>query len=235
VSAPGFDVTKVIAKVVAGHPVEVAVALTPKIATGNVRGKVSDDRGQGLQASLKFLGPDNFEAKSDPTGLFSASLPVGPYKVVAEAPGFPTKEAQLDIAAAQDKQLDILLKNRPVNPNVTLGDTGIALKQPIKFRPGLAKLDAKVQTELDGVADIMEDHGEIKSLRIEAHWDTTPGAKVKEVTQQQADAIKAYLVKKGVPDGRIDAAGMGADKPLVPNIGPASKAKNRRVDLIVVK
>jgi outer membrane protein OmpA-like peptidoglycan-associated protein len=235
VSAPGFDATKVAAKVVAGHPVEVAVALTPKIATGNVRGKVSDDRGQGLQASLKFLGPDNFEAKSDPTGLFSASLPVGPYKVVAEAPGFPTKEAQLDIAAAQDKQLDILLRNRPVNPNVTLTDTGITLKQPIRFRPGVAKLDAKAEAQLDGVADIMEDHHEIKSLRVEAHWDTTPGPKVKDVTQQQADAIKAYLVKKGVSDGRIDAAGMGAERPLVPNIGPASKAKNRRVDLIVVR
>ncbi len=47
--------------------------------------------------------------------------------------------------------------------------------------------------------------------------------------------MKAYLVKKGVPDARVEAAGMGAEKPLVPNIGPASKAKNRRVDLIVVR
>jgi outer membrane protein OmpA-like peptidoglycan-associated protein len=43
--------------------------------------------------------------------------------------------------------------------------------------------------------------------------------------------VKEYLVKKGVPEGRVEAVGMGADKPLVPNIGPANKAKNRRVEL----
>ncbi|HEY2901523.1 MAG TPA: OmpA family protein [Polyangia bacterium] len=234
VSAPGFEPAKVTAKVVAGHPTDVAVALTPKIPTGNVRGKVADDKGQGVQASLKFMGPDNFEARSDASGFYSAALPIGPYKVVAEAPGFPTKEALLDVAAAQDKQMDILLRNRPANPNITLNDTGIALKRPLRF-DAKGKLQAAAQPGLDGVADVMEDHGEIRTLRIEANWDTTAGAKAKDLTQSQADAVKAYLVKKGVADSRIEAVGVGSDKPLVPNIGPASKTKNRRVDLIVVK
>ncbi|HVR60823.1 MAG TPA: carboxypeptidase regulatory-like domain-containing protein [Polyangia bacterium] len=236
ISAAGYETSKVTAKVVAGQPVDLAsVALTPKTPMGNVRGKISDDKGTGLQASLKFMGPDNFEAKSDAMGLFSASLPAGPYRVVAEAPGFPTKEAALDVAAAQDKQLNIALRNRPPNPNVTLNDTGISLKQPVRFVSGTAKLSSAAQPGLDGVADVMDDHLEIRTLRIEAHWDATAGDKSKELTQQQADAVKAYLVKKGVAESRIEAVGMGSDKPLVPNIGPASKTKNRRVELTVVK
>ena len=235
ISAAGFEATKVKARIVPGHPTELAVALTPKIPTGNVRGKVTDDHGQGLQASLKFMGPDNFEARSDASGMFSAALPIGPYKVVAEAPGFPIKQALLDVAVAQDKQLDFSMRNRPPNPSVTLTDTNITLRQPLRFQPGAGKLQAAAQPGLDGVADIMEDHGEIRTLRIEANWDTTAGPKAKELTQAQADAVKAYLVKKGVDGSRIEPVGVGADKPLVPNIGPASKVKNRRVELIVVK
>jgi outer membrane protein OmpA-like peptidoglycan-associated protein len=85
------------------------------------------------------------------------------------------------------------------------------------------------------VADILDEHTDIKSLRVEAHWDTSAGPGAKDVTQKQADLIKQYLVKKGVADGRVEAVGVGADKPLVPNISPTNKAKNRRVELHVVR
>jgi outer membrane protein OmpA-like peptidoglycan-associated protein len=235
VTAVGFEPAKLSAVINPTKLAELEVALTPKALTGNVRGKVADDRGRGLEASVKFLGPDNFEAKSDSSGSFSAALPVGTYKVVAEAPGFPVKETQLDLAAAQDRQLDFVLKNHPVNPDVSLSDSGLSLKKPIKLKAGATTLDPKAQSELDGVADILEEHAEIKTLRIEAHWDTSAGDTAKDVTQKQADLLKQYLVKKGLPEARIEAVGVGADKPLVPNISPANKAKNRRVELHVVK
>jgi outer membrane protein OmpA-like peptidoglycan-associated protein len=236
VSAPGYEATKVTAAVSPAKPVELNVTLIPKTPTGNVRGKVADDRGRGIEASLKFLGPDNFEAKSDSAGLFSAALPAGPYKVMAEAPGFPTKEAQLEILAAQDKQMDFVLKNRAPSPDVTVSGNGIVLKKPIKFRSGGSpSLDAKWEAELDGVADVLEEHADVKALRVEAHWDSSAGAGAKPITQKQADLIKQYLMKKGVSDARVEAVGMGADRPLVPNISPANKAKNRRVDLRLLK
>ena len=235
VSAPGFESAKLSTVVSPTKLAELEVALTPRALTGNVRGKVADDKGRGLEASLKFLGPDNFEAKSDGSGLFSAALPVGAYKVTAEAPGFPTKETQLEVAASQDKQMDFVLKNRPVNPDVSLMDTAVSLKKPIKLKAASPTLDAKAESELDGVADLLDEHTEIKSLRVEAHWDSSAGANAKDVTQKQADLIKQYLVKKGVADARVEAVGLGADKPLVPNISPANKSKNRRVELHVVK
>ena len=47
--------------------------------------------------------------------------------------------------------------------------------------------------------------------------------------------MKDYLVKKGVAASRIEAAGHGAESPLVPNIGPVNMAKNRRVELRVAQ
>jgi outer membrane protein OmpA-like peptidoglycan-associated protein len=233
VTAANFETTKVKAAVTAGRPISVEVALTPKTPTGNVRGKVTDNAGRGLEASLHFAGAESFEARSDLGGLFSAALPVGPYKVTAETPGMPPKEVPLDVATGQDRQLDFVL--RPPNPDVTLSGDSLSLKQPIKFRPGAPKLGPKEQHALDGVADTMEDHPELRTLRIETHWDASAGKRAKSITDAQAAAIRDYLVKKGVVETRIEAVGMGAEHPLVPNIGPANKSKNRRVEFHTVK
>jgi outer membrane protein OmpA-like peptidoglycan-associated protein len=235
VSAAGFEPAKVSAVVDTTRTAEVEVTLTPKPMSGNVRGRVADGGGRGLEASVKFLGAENFEAKSDSSGAFSAALPPGPYRVTAEAPGFPTRESPLDVVVAQDKQLDFALKNYPVNPDVTLGETAITLKKAIKLKVDASALDAKAMAELDSVADILDEHREIKTLRVEAHWDAGAGANAKDISQKQADLIRQYLIKKGVPDSKVESVGMGADKPLVPNISPANKAKNRRVELHIIK
>lgn len=230
VTAPSFEGNKVQAVVAVGpRPVELAVALTPKVLTGNVRGRVLDSQGHGLDATVRFIGAEAFETKADISGSFSAALPVGPYKVTAEAIGVGKKEAPLDIASGQDRQLDITI--HPPNPDIAIEGDSITLRQPIKFKPGTPRLEPKVQGELDGVVELLSDHPEIRTLRVEAHWDTSAGSKSKELTDKQAGAIKEYLVKKGLSEGRVEAVGMGGDKPLVPNIGPTNKAKNRRVEL----
>ena len=53
--------------------------------------------------------------------------------------------------------------------------------------------------------------------------------------EKQAAAIKDYLVTKGAPADRIETVGVGGEAPLVPNLGPANQAKNRRVELVVVQ
>jgi hypothetical protein len=205
----------------------VDVTLNPRVTTGNVRGRVLDAKGQPLQASLRFSGAEAFSAQADAQGNFSASLPVGPYRVTAEMPTMPPKEVALDIVEGQDKTLEIVM--RPPNTSVTLSGDVVNLKQPLKLK-GPA-LDPKSKTTLDGLAEFLQDHPEIKTLKVDAYWDNSAGPKAKAVTDGQAKAIKDYLVKKGIPEGRIEAAGHGADNPLVPNIGPVNKGKNRRVEL----
>jgi outer membrane protein OmpA-like peptidoglycan-associated protein len=84
---------------------------------------------------------------------------------------------------------------------------------------------------LDDLAAALATHPEIRRVRIEAHWDTSlPKDKAKELTEQQARAVASYLTRQGVASDRIQVTGMGADKPIVPNIGMA-KMRNRRVEI----
>jgi len=116
------------------------------------------------------------------------------------------------------------------------------LHTPIKFSPGEPKLDTTAKRELDGVAELMSDHPEIRKLRVEAHWSGPAGQGPKsagsgeltrKLTEKQAGAVKDYLVSKGVAAERLEAVGAGGESPVVPNLGPANRAKNRRVELLV--
>jgi outer membrane protein OmpA-like peptidoglycan-associated protein len=237
VAAAGFEAATGKANVVAGSASTVQVALVAKVVNGNVRGKVSDRAGQGVSATVRFNGPNTFEANADVNGVFSAVLPAGPYRVSVAATGYPSKELPLEVTAGGDRQFDITL--RPANPDVTLTPQAIVLRVPIKFRAGAPKLAPAIKAELEGVADILADHPEIKTLRIEAHWSGAArgkgGATAKALTEKQAAAIKEFLVAKGAPAERIETVGAGGEVPLVPNLGPANQAKNRRVELVVVQ
>jgi outer membrane protein OmpA-like peptidoglycan-associated protein len=235
IAAPGFEPVKVDATVAAGGRTNVELALVAKAVTGNVRGRVTDKEGKGIPATLRFAGVQPFEAHADANGAFSAALPVGPYTVHFEASDWAPKDMPLDIVAGQDKQLDVTL--RAPNPNVTLTAQAIVLKTPIKFKSGAPVLAAPVKEELEGVAELLQDHPEIKTVRVVAHWGGPAGAKssAKKLTERQALAIKDYLVAHGAPADRIETAGLGLDSPLVPNLGPANQVRNRRVELLVIQ
>jgi outer membrane protein OmpA-like peptidoglycan-associated protein len=229
--APSFDPEQVTTSVAAGRTARVTVALSRRIDTGVVRGKVTDTGGKPVEASLHFSGAQAYDARSDAQGLFQATLTPGAYKLAVDAPALDCKEAVFDLVAGQEQQLDLGL--RAPNPDVLLSGDTITLRQPIRLRVGTPRLAPRDQSELDGVAALLDDHPEIHMLRVEAHWDASAGLTAKTLTQQQAQAIKDYLVKKGIGERRIDAVGMGSDQPLVPSIGPGNRSRNRRVELRV--
>jgi outer membrane protein OmpA-like peptidoglycan-associated protein len=48
-------------------------------------------------------------------------------------------------------------------------------------------------------------------------------------------ACKDYIVSRGIDPGRIIAHGYGPDRPVAPNDTEANRARNRRVEMRVVK
>jgi hypothetical protein len=95
-------------------------------------------------------------------------------------------------------------------------------------------LTAEAQATLAQLAPQLAAPSAPAHIRIEAHWDNgLPRAEAEALTRRQAEVVAAYLVERGVPRDRLQPVGLGATRPRVPNLGPTSRSKNRRVELVV--
>ncbi len=105
------------------------------------------------------------------------------------------------------------------------------LAKNVYFNTGTAVIYAKAIKPLNDVISILKANPAAK-LSIEGHTDNTGKADInKKLSQKRADAIAAYLTKKGIAANRLTATGYGNEKPVADNKTTAGKAKNRRVEL----
>ena len=105
----------------------------------------------------------------------------------------------------------------------------------ILFHTGKATIqDASAQV-LDQIVNVLNEY---KSSRftVEGHTDST-GNKAKNLTlsQERADAVKAYLINKGIDSSRLEAKGFGQDSPIASNKTAQGRALNRRVEINLIK
>ncbi len=103
----------------------------------------------------------------------------------------------------------------------------------IYFATGSAILLKKSNPALDGIVALLnEPDNSTLGLDIEGHTDNTGSAALnKKLSQARANAVKAYLKKKGIAESRLSAVGYGLEKPIADNKTAAGRAKNRRVEM----
>ncbi len=96
-------------------------------------------------------------------------------------------------------------------------------------------LTAKSRSVLDQVIAILRKYPDMK-IEIGGHTDSDgTRARNLKLSQRRAEAVKAYLVKKGIAPERLVARGYGESRPLVKNDTPAHKQRNRRVEFHVIQ
>jgi len=100
----------------------------------------------------------------------------------------------------------------------------------VKFNSSSSTLTKDSYSSLDALADTLKVHPELH-LTIEGHADNTGNVSQNQLlSQQRADAVKSYLIKKGIPSDRITAIGYGQNRPVSDNKTIQGKAANRRVE-----
>jgi outer membrane protein OmpA-like peptidoglycan-associated protein len=101
----------------------------------------------------------------------------------------------------------------------------------LSYQPGKALIDDSSKDDLDRLAQIMEDDPKLQ-LIIEGYTDNAGKASYNLLlSRDRADAVKQYLMGKGIAEGRLRAEGYGEILPLAPNETEAGRAKNRRVEM----
>lgn len=99
----------------------------------------------------------------------------------------------------------------------------------VSFESGNALVKVSSYPMLDEIANILNEYPDY-NLRIGGHTD---GMEKNPTTlsQSRADAVKSYLLSKGVPENRIIIDSFGKTRPATSNANATTRAQNRRVEL----
>ncbi len=120
----------------------------------------------------------------------------------------------------------------PDNAGDPAGPTEVSLMLRIEFGFDSAELTGNAMRDLDGVAAALNDPLLAASrLTLEGHTDATgPKDYNLRLSQRRAEAVVAYLVRRGVAGARLRAAGFGEYR-LLPALAPDDD-RQRRVEIV---
>ncbi|HQG46650.1 MAG TPA: OmpA family protein, partial [bacterium] len=107
--------------------------------------------------------------------------------------------------------------------------------QGVNFASGKADLTPESLPVLDEVANsLLLEPTAIVEIR--GFTDNVGKAAANQLlSERRAEAVRRYLMQKGVAGERISAIGFGARYPLADNKTPEGRAKNRRIEFLRVK
>jgi outer membrane protein OmpA-like peptidoglycan-associated protein len=112
----------------------------------------------------------------------------------------------------------------------------IKITEQIKFRTESAEILPESDGVLFEVRDTLNEHPEIRRVRVEGHTDSAGDPRYnKELSQRRAEAVSAWLVRHGVDGGRLSSVGFGEERPIDTNTTEQGRRNNRRVEFHIVE
>jgi outer membrane protein OmpA-like peptidoglycan-associated protein len=105
----------------------------------------------------------------------------------------------------------------------------------LQFDPGTATLSPVSRTQLEQLAAVLKAYRTVL-ISVAGHTDNTGDpAENQRLSAQRAAAVKQALVGQGVAATRVTDEGYGSERPVASNDTEGGRAKNRRVELVVLK
>lgn len=148
----------------------------------------------------------------------------------------PTVQAAPEPAVAP---LDLLVQQldglEAMGLKVERTDDSVHITMPggMAFASGSSEIDAAAREPLDLIAMAMTAVSATRAT-IVGHTDSRGAENYNMLlSEDRADAVRAYIAGKGVDTVRLDASGMGETEPVADNDTAEGRAANRRVDILL--
>jgi len=163
------------------------------------------------------------------------------YSIVIEAPGFAQVKYMLDPASANPDRIvlqDIEL-GAPASAAAVVETAHTAGKEmtleSLLFEVRKAKIDPASYEELNSVVKMLQDYPAMV-IQLEGHTDVGGDPKASmQLSQDRVDAVKAYLVSKGINKNKVKTKAFGGTMPLSRENTEQAHKMNRRVVLRILK
>jgi outer membrane protein OmpA-like peptidoglycan-associated protein len=134
----------------------------------------------------------------------------------------------INVALLDDRKRELI---RQIIPIVEIGRKIII--ENLLFPIGSAVL-ADTVDELEVLNELMKSRPKVV-VRIEGHTDNTGTPKAnKALSYARAEAVRQYMLKKGLDPKRLQAVGIGSARPIGDNTTEFGRRLNRRTEIVIV-
>ncbi len=206
---------------------------------GGIQGTAKSSTGgtlSGVTVELTDSAGQKHTASTGPGGTFSfGKLPLGTAKIKAQHNDYMLHMQETTVRPREQVKVVLMLNKRPKRASVKIVGRQIQVLKRIHFELNSAVIKGDSQTLIQEIADVLHRNPNVKKVEIQGHTDNSGPAKVnRKLSQDRADSVRRALMKNGIAGGRMVAKGYGSARPLAPNVTPANRARNRRVQFFIL-
>ncbi len=190
-----------------------------------------------VRIELEAEGPEapvstNMELLTDSRGRAKGeAIAPGTYRLTLSKEGYFDRSMVLALVDDSTQTVVATLVRRPARAQVKVDARGIVTQRRFSFATGSSELGAANYPLLFELAEVLRAHPELGRVEIQGHTDNVGKADLNlKLSQARAEAVRTWLIEEGGVDARrLVARGYGDARPLVPNLTPANRRRNRRV------
>jgi outer membrane protein OmpA-like peptidoglycan-associated protein len=215
------------------HPIDLAIVAQRKaqIATAEAAATKAQNDLQQAKSDLQAALAAQLNAAKGQLNQTQQALNQTQTQLQQTAAQAAAQKAQLaDLEARLKDARDTIAKIAAVKDDSR--GMVITLQGEVLFTTGKSDLKPAAMAKLDQIADALR--GKEQPMVVFGYTDNVGTYDNNmALSQKRAQAVRDYLVTKGIPNDLISAQGKGPDMPVAENTSIEGRAQNRRVEIVV--